>query len=75
LDAKQLADSYASDMAMGVAMACTARVKDQSLLAETREAIIALWDRTPEALAERVEAIRQSVPSSALADGAAYAAW
>jgi len=75
LDAKVLAGFHAPDMAMGVAMACTARVKDQSLLPEVREAITALWDLTPEALAERVEAMRQSIPPSVLVDGTAYAAW
>jgi hypothetical protein len=75
LDAKALAGEYAGDMAMGVAIACTARVKDQSLLPEVREAISALWNMTPEALAERVETMRQSMPPSALADGTGYAAW
>jgi hypothetical protein len=74
-DAQALAGPYAADMAMGVAIACTVRVKDQSLLPEVREAITALWGVTPEVLAERVEAMRQSIPSAALADGTAYAAW
>lgn len=52
-------------MATGVAIACTARVKDQSLLPETREAATALWGITPEALAEKVEAMRCSAVSSA----------
>ncbi|WP_373491173.1 DUF1702 family protein [Parasphingorhabdus sp.] len=75
LDAKRLAGPCAADLATGVAIACTARVKDQSLLPETREAILSLWEKTPEALAERVEALRQSIPASAVADGTAYAAW
>ncbi|MEO9599223.1 DUF1702 family protein [Parasphingorhabdus sp.] len=75
LAAKELAGGYAADMAMGVAMACTARVKDQSLLPETREAITALWGIPPEALAERVESLRESIVSSALSDGTAYASW
>jgi hypothetical protein len=75
LTAKALAGPCAADMAMGVAIACTARVKDQSLLPEVREAISVLWNMTPEALAERVEAMRQSTLPSALADGTAYAAW
>ncbi|WP_417620837.1 DUF1702 family protein [Parasphingorhabdus sp.] len=73
--AKQLAGDYAADMAMGVAMACTARVKDQSLLPETRAAIAELWGDTPEALAEWVETERHSIESSALVDGTGYARW
>lgn len=75
LEAEALAGTNAADMAMGVAMACTARVKDQSLLPETREAITALWNVTPETLAEKVEKMRLSLPSSALADGSAYPKW
>ncbi|MEH6791096.1 DUF1702 family protein [Parasphingorhabdus sp.] len=73
LDARDLSAGSAADMATGVAIACTARVKDDSLLPETREAIAALWGISPEALAERVEAIRQTVSETAQADG--YGAW
>ena len=75
LEAKALAGPHAANMATGVAIACAARVKDQSLLPETREAISDLWRISPEALAEQVESIRMAVASSALADGTAYATW
>ena len=73
LDARRLAGPCAADMATGVAIACTARVKDQSLLPEIREAVTALWAATPEALAEKVEAMRHSAVSTA--DTPAYGIW
>tara|TARA_R110001606_G_scaffold73157_6_gene168617 strand:- start:287 stop:1282 length:996 start_codon:yes stop_codon:yes gene_type:complete len=75
LDARRLAGPHAADMATGVAIACTARVKDQSLLPETREAVTALWSTTPEALAEKVEAMRQSAAASIAANTPAYGIW
>lgn len=75
LQAEALAGANAPDMAMGVALACAARVRDQSLLPETREGIVALWDVAPEALAEKVEALRLSLPASDMTDGSAYATW
>ena len=71
--AKALAGDFAANMATGVALACAARVKDQSILAETREAIAALWGVTPEELAKRVEAARHALSSSDEVNG--YAAW
>lgn len=71
--AKLLAGDCAANMATGVALACAARIKDQSLLPETREAITALWGVTPEVLAERVEAARLSISSSDHDGG--YAVW
>tara|TARA_R110000824_G_scaffold213074_3_gene399367 strand:- start:76 stop:1062 length:987 start_codon:yes stop_codon:yes gene_type:complete len=73
--AKALAGDHAADMATGVALACAARVMDQSILPETGEAISGLWGVTPEVLAERVEAARISALSSTLDDGTGYAAW
>lgn len=73
LEAKALAGPCAADMATGVAIACAARVKDQSLLPETREGIDELWGISPEALAERVEAIRRS--AAAAGDTPAYGLW
>jgi|TARA_R100001244_G_scaffold6593_14_gene8001 hypothetical protein len=75
LEAKRLAGACAANLATGVAIACTARVKDESLLPDTREGISALWGLSPEALAERVEAMRQSAASSAVADMPAYGSW
>ena len=71
--AKKLAGDHAADMATGVALACAARIKDQSLSPETREGITALWGITPEALAERVEAARLAIASSQPDRG--YAMW
>ncbi|MGB5483948.1 DUF1702 family protein [Parasphingorhabdus sp.] len=73
LAAKALAGGCAAHMATGVALACAARMKDQSLLPETRAAITDLWGLTPEVLAERVEAARLAVLSSDHANG--YLAW
>ena len=73
LDARRLAGPHAAPMATGVAIACTARVKDQSLLPETRQAVTALWNLEPGALADKVETIRQSAVSSA--DRPAYGIW
>ena len=71
--AKKLAGDYAANMATGVALACAARVKDQSILPETGEAIAALWGVTPKELAERVETIRLSIATSGDSNG--YATW
>lgn len=71
--AKMLAGDHAADMATGVALACAARIKDKSLLSDTRAGIAALWAVTPEVLAERVEAARLSMPPSSVDRG--YAIW
>lgn len=74
-EAARLAGPSAADMATGVAIACTARVKDQSLIPETRDAVTALWNLPPEELAERVEAMRQSAIASAAGDTPAFGIW
>ncbi|PHR21834.1 MAG: hypothetical protein COA41_01635 [Sphingopyxis sp.] len=75
LEARRLAGPCAADMATGVAIACAARVKDQSLLPETCEAITKLWGRSPEALAEQVEAKRQSALQAGGDGDNRYAVW
>lgn len=71
--AKALAGDCAADMATGVALACAARVMDQSILPETGEAITELWNVSPKVLAKRVEAARISVSLPTFGNG--YAAW
>ena len=73
LTAKALAGDCVANFATGVALACAARMQDQSLLPETEAAIIDLWGVTPEVLAERVEAARLAVLSSGHANR--FAAW
>lgn len=75
LAARQLAGTCDADLATGVAIASTARVKDQSLLPETRDAVTAFWNMPPEELAERVETIRQSAVSSPAGDTPPYGIW
>lgn len=70
--AKALASDCAATKATGVALACAARIKDQSLFSETREA---LWGIAPEELAARVESIRRAILSASPAGGNAYASW
>lgn len=71
--AKALAGDHAAAMASGVALACTARMQDQSILPETEEAITDLWGVSPKALAEQVDAARISLPSFTADNG--YALW
>ena len=71
--AKALAGDHGAALATGVALACAARVQDQSILPETEAAITDLWDMSPEALAEQVEAARASLSSLTADNG--YALW
>lgn len=71
--ARALAGDCAVDLATGVAIACAARTRDQSLLPQTRTAITDLWGMAPESLAERVEAARGSALSSD--SGSGYRIW
>ena len=75
LDGYQLAGPSGEWFAQGIAFACSARMGDQSMPETIREAIRTLWGMEPEALAERVEELRQSSAAAIRLDRPRYETW
>ncbi len=61
--------------AQGIALACSARISDQSMPETIRSAIKTLWGTEPEALAALVEELRQSNAAGSRSDRPRYEAW
>lgn len=75
LDGYQLAGPNGEWFAQGIAFACSARIRDQSMPETIREAIRILWGMEPEALATLVEELRQSNAAATRPDRPRYEAW
>ncbi len=75
LDGYRLAGPNGEWFAQGIALACSARISDQSMPETIRAAIKTLWGMEPEALAALVEELRQSNAAGTRSDRPRYEAW